>query len=200
MELLSQWISSSLPRDLLDYVSFVPSPSDPIPVSASHSGRGRGRGRGRSLTSISRGIGRGVSRGGRVTTSAADVCSLNTDIIASDQEHSAEHAADMYMDVEINEQEGEEGDESRLCDDMFDNEDTNGDAEEMIDAVIESADSSATAIVADSISMDASGNSIIDLPISNSPVFIQRSHPLFGLWTGSFDVRGVNGTTKCAVK
>ena len=61
-----RWQSMTLPRELLDYVSFVPSPNDPVPILPAVGGRGRGRGRGR-------GGGRGGNRGGgrRPTAAAA---------------------------------------------------------------------------------------------------------------------------------
>jgi hypothetical protein len=55
-----------------------------------------------------------------------------------------------------------------------------------------------TEIEADVITNDATGSdtaSAFDELVTSSanPVVLDRSHPLFGLWNGSFDVRGPNG-------
>jgi hypothetical protein len=55
-----------------------------------------------------------------------------------------------------------------------------------------------TEMEADAVTIDATGSdtaSAFDELVTSSanPVVLDRSHPLFGLWNGSFDVRGPNG-------
>lgn len=189
-------------------MSFVPSPSDPVPVVPSHSGRGRGRGRGRASTSSVRGVGRGISRSGNIIATAAQVSLVDSDVIVSEQEYSTETAIDVDMEVEIAGHEAEEGDDNKLVDEILDVDDPhahNGDVEEMIEAAIDPADSSATVLAADVATTDtsediATGNADSGIAVCNAPVVIERTHPLFGLWTGTFDVRGVNGKAKHPMK
>ena len=222
-----QWVSCSLPRDLLDYVSFVPSPNDPIPLpiqAVSHSvgsGRGRGRGRGRTSASGGRGVNR-VSRGGRISSSSL---SAGDDAVAG--EHSSEQdlgeaSAELVIkgiegDVDLGEVdlekfgEGGEMGDSKSADgyndsDVTDSGSVGGSVEDAVNSAVEGALSSETIIAADdgdagdgdAVSMDVCDDDSAaaeesTAPRSVTPVVIEREHPLFGLWTGSFDVRGLNG-------
>jgi hypothetical protein len=61
------------------------------------------------------------------------------------------------------------------------------------------ADASITAAETDNdaCSTDATAAASDDAVVKSAgPVLLNRSHPLFGLWTGSFDVRGTNGTAQ----
>lgn len=213
-----QWESCSLPRDLLDYVSFIPSPNDPIPVPISTTGRGRGRGRGRASSSGGRGSGRGVARGGRTSISsssrpgsegetsasvqhekASDVTTYPEDFgqSASVGETTCEDSADQNSEMEKNaELIVSNYDTGRLSSVEADND--NDESEDVLDTTLE-ADASITAAETDNdvCSTDATAAAFDDVVVKSAgPVLLNRSHPLFGLWTGSFDVRGTNGTAQ----
>lgn len=229
-----QWVSSSLPRDLLDYVSFVPSPSDPFPIGPNPASRGRGRGRGRVLTSNGRGTGRGVGRGVRASSDClqiqvpagngdpetsisnekqldledggkvgADVGNEETDASVSgdfedapvDLEDGEDYAAE--LDTAIPDGDGDSKDHKSTNDDEtdFDQVDVNNlqniegkdPAIRMINNCdsLTAPDASATYQLVPSSSLS-----------SSAAVFVERSHPLFGLWTGTFDVMGATGEFK----
>lgn len=68
-------------------------------------------------------------------------------------------------------------------------------SDDMLDAKLE-VDVSTTAVETDNdaCSTDATAATFDDVIIKSAgPVLLNRSHPLFGLWSGSFDVRGTNG-------
>ena len=74
----------------------------------------------------------------------------------------------------------------------------NDESEDILDTTLE-ADASVTAAETDNdaCSSDATAAACDDVVVKPAgPVLLNRSHPLFGLWTGSFDVRGTNGTTQ----
>ena len=74
----------------------------------------------------------------------------------------------------------------------------NDESDDVLDTTIE-ADVSTTAVETDidACSTDATAATSDDVIIKSAgPVLLSRSHPLFGLWSGSFDVRGTNGTVR----
>ena len=210
-----QWVSCSLPRDLLDYVSFIPSPSDPIPLAISTTGRGRGRGRGRASSSGGRGSGRGVLRGGRTTIMTSNRPDLEGDISVAVQNQKASDVTSHPEDFgkpavssdnaceDLADKNSETGKNAKL---MISNYDTgrmssvtadndNDESDDILDTTLE-ADFSTTAVETDNdaCSTDATAATLDDVVIKSAgPVLLNRSHPLFGLWSGSFDVRGTNG-------
>jgi hypothetical protein len=210
----TQWVSCSLPRDLLDYVSFVPSPNDPVPVPVvSHSGRGRGRGRGR-LSSGGRGA--RTSRGGRISTATSQLSAVSTDLDVSGEAGEVGEAGEASLELEegdVDQGEQEEKEEKSGDSKSADGSDINteGDIDDKIESTVdtateptvkeETAVTTDTTDAADGLSMDICDGEGTDatitsesaVPVSTTPVIIERDHPLFGLWTGSFDVRGVNG-------
>lgn len=68
-------------------------------------------------------------------------------------------------------------------------------SDDMLDAKLD-VDVSTTVVETDNdaCSTDATAATFDDVVIKSAgPVLLNRSHPLFGLWSGSFDVRGTNG-------
>jgi hypothetical protein len=230
-----QWVSSSLPRDLLDYVSFVPSPSDPFPIAPNPASRGRGRGRGRLPTNNGRGTGRGVGRGVRASSDClqiqatagngdpetstnnekqidledggedgADVGNEEIDALVSgdfddapaDLEDGEDYAAE--LDTAIPDGDGDSKDHKSTEEEAdFDHVDVN-DLQN-----IEGKDIAVRMITNSNDSMtvpDASAtHQLVPSSISSSSssaVLVERTHPLFGLWTGTFDVMGATGAFK----
>lgn len=191
-------------------MSFIPSVNDPTPTASNSCGRGRGRGRGRA-SSAGRGIGRGIGRGGRLSPIASHTLDGDEEVLAVGQTHITEDANGVGL------LESEANDEKELVGkDLVSESDKQGAetniASEPKDASseLESEDAGAVADVilkspfavpeteADITMIDATGSdtaSAFDELVTSSanPVVLDRSHPLFGLWNGSFDVRGPNG-------
>ena len=212
----------------------MPSVNDPIPIAPTPSNRGRGRGRGRASINGGRGIGRGISRIGRLSTGAtaavADDGTVTAEIelgggvvdASAEQEQEGEQEGD-----------GDKIDDSKLVDEADNDSDTNtdngdnNDIEEKIESALDSEEalkssskkikdsSSSSSSSASGADADADADTGVSMEICDdetaavtdsvndtgeppviaptTPVIIERSHPLFGLWSGSFDVRGVNG-------
>ena len=212
----------------------MPSVNDPIPIAPTPSNRGRGRGRGRASINGGRGIGRGISRIGRLSTGATAAVADDGTVTAETELGGGVVDASAEQEQEgegEQEGDGDKVDDSKLVDEADNDSDTNtdngdnNDIEEKIESALDSEEalkssvkkikdssssSSATGADADAdadtgVSMEICDDETAAITDSvndtgepaviapTTPVIIERSHPLFGLWSGSFDVRGVNG-------
>lgn len=176
-----RWISSTLPRELLDYVSFIPSPNDPPPPVPAVGGRGRGRGRGRGSGS-GRGGGRGRPPSGNVLPSA--VAMTDELLVSSSSAAASSSSAAMMAD-------GEEADHDNGGDDGDDDDIEGINADERDDDGTGTVDEGAMD-VCEGDGTESSGMptaaALASEYVLRPPVVIDRSHPLFGLWKGTFQV------------
>jgi hypothetical protein len=172
-------------------------------------GRGRGRGRGRT-SGCGRGVGRGIGRGGRLSPVALHTQDGDEEILVIEQTIDTENINSSSTEIENNEEKGVPGKDAQLESDKQDIE-TDVTAElKDASSEVEHEETSSTVDVkpnspfantemeADVVTIDATGSdtaSAFDELVTSSanPVVLDRSHPLFGLWNGSFDVRGPNG-------
>lgn len=203
-----------MPRDLLDYVSFVPTLTDPVPILSNNNGggRGRGRGRGRLPNGSGRGTGRGLSHNNTLSRDSVISHISNTqfdDVLT--KINKTDMDLDNYNNVENDAEKEKRVDEN---DDDMDstvgNQDENfifneGGGEDQSDNLgpndfkdnLNSSGNAAITFGAYPIT-DLTILAVIDpsLPVTSPSVEVDRIHPLFGLWLGTFDVRAANGEIK----
>lgn len=185
-------------------MSFVPSVNDPTPTAINTCGRGRGRGRGRA-SSTGRGIGRGIGRGGRLSPVALHTTDGDEEALVREQTLNTENVNSSTVEIETEgkkELQIESEKRDTETDVTMDLKDASSKLEHVdvalaADVKLNSPFSNAE-MEADVTTIDATGSdtaSAFDELVTSSanPVVLDRSHPLFGLWNGSFDVRGPNG-------
>lgn len=188
-------------------MSFVPSVNDPTPTAINTCGRGRGRGRGRA-SSTGRGIGRGIGRGGRLSPVALHTTDGDEEALVIEQTVNAENVNTLTVENETEgnkELQTESDKRDTETDVTMDLKDASSKLEHVDVALAAdmkpNSPFSNAEMEADVITIDATGSytaSAFDELVTSSanPVVLDRSHLLFGLWNGSFDVRGPNGENR----
>jgi hypothetical protein len=189
-------------------VSFIPSPNSPaVVVVAPTSGRGRGRGRGRVSSGGGRGTGRVVAESS--VTPLVDQLHPDVDVVKIEAETIVDSSNGLISPKPENSDSGKNTtelteDTEKPSDENHDESASNlmaaeSDQDEPDSALNLSIDPEVTLGAAE-IKVGAVSNTneesgaVTDEPVRTStPVTIDRNHPLFGLWDGTFDVRGANG-------
>ena len=203
-------MSCSLPRDLLDYVSFIPSPNSPAVVAvAPTSGRGRGRGRGRVSSGSGRGTGRAVADSS--LTPFVDQLQLDANFVIIETDRlgnssdgllspkpensdSGKNTTELTEDTEKSSNENQDESTSILMTTESDQDEPDNAPNLSIDPEV-TFNAAVTEAGAVSNKNEEIGtvNAADETVRTSTPVTIERNHPLFGLWNGTFDVRGANG-------